>query len=87
MKKLTLTGATKRKSNRSMASDQSSVIPNREYLDQRFQTEEERWEGHSIERPSFWGVIASFLKDLIWQGRPNRLMIVFVTVVKETLAY
>ena len=56
------------------ASDQSSVIPNREYLDQRFQTEEERWEGHSIERPSFWGGYRIIPQRFeFWQGRPNRL--------------
>ena len=56
------------------ASNQSSVIPNREYLDQRFQAEEERWAGQSIERPDFWGGYRINPERFeFWQGRPNLL--------------
>jgi len=55
-------------------SNQSQVVPDREYL-------EKLWEGQQFEsienrinRPSFWGgyVIEPF-KIEFWQGRPNRL--------------
>lgn len=56
------------------ASNQSSVIPNREYLDDRFKFEEERWEGQLIERPSHWGGFRIVPERFeFWQGRLNRL--------------
>ena len=57
-----------------VASPQSQVIPDREWLDQQFQKAEEEYKGNSIERPAHWG--GYLLKPVIiefWQGRPSRL--------------
>lgn len=37
------------------ASQQSSVIPGREYLENSFRYYKNKFKGHSIERPPFWG--------------------------------
>lgn len=56
-------------------SRQSTVLPSREVLEQRFRALAERWpEGTPVPMPEFWGgylvrhEIAEF-----WQGRPSRL--------------
>ena len=56
------------------ASQQSSVIPSREYLQQKLQLLEEEYAGKDIPKPVYWGgykVIPSQFE--FWQGRPNRL--------------
>lgn len=57
------------------ASRQSTVLPARDVLEQRFRALAERWpEGTTVPMPEFWGgylvrhEIAEF-----WQGRPSRL--------------
>lgn len=56
------------------ASKQSSVIPNREILENKFEEMKERFEGKEIPLPSFWGgyrVIPQRIE--FWQGRESRL--------------
>ena len=57
-----------------IVSPQSSVIPSREYLDDKLRELEKEYANKEIERPDFWGgylVRPSSLE--FWQGRPNRL--------------
>ncbi|MEA2482745.1 MAG: pyridoxamine 5-phosphate oxidase [Thermoleophilaceae bacterium] len=56
------------------ASRQSSVIPNREALDQAIAGYERRFEGEDVPRPPHWGGY-TLQPDAIefWQGRPSRL--------------
>jgi pyridoxamine 5'-phosphate oxidase len=56
------------------ASRQSSVIPNREALDQAIAEYERRFEGEDVPRPPHWGGY-TLQPDAIefWQGRPSRL--------------
>lgn len=57
-----------------MASSQSSVVPNREYLEKEFESLEAKYEGQPIKRPEYWGgymVRPSYFE--FWQGRENRL--------------
>lgn len=57
-----------------IASDQSEVIPSRDYLEDRLKQLEESYRGKEIPRPDFWGgylVRPSSIE--FWQGRPNRL--------------
>ena len=56
-------------------SRQSSVIPSRAVLDERFTSLAERWpEGTSVPMPDFWGGYR-LAPDIVefWQGRTNRL--------------
>jgi len=54
-----------------IVSDQSSVIPNREFLEQKFI---ELKKSNKIKRPDFWGgYIVNPLRFEFWQGRKNRL--------------
>ena len=56
------------------ASQQSSVIPSREYLQEKLNLLEEQYSGKEIPKPVYWGgykVIPSQFE--FWQGRPNRL--------------
>jgi len=56
------------------ASQQSSVIPSREYLQKKLELLEEEFDGKDIPKPVYWGgykVIPSEFE--FWQGRPNRL--------------
>ena len=55
-------------------SPQSSVIPNREYLEDKLAALEKEYEGKEIPRPKNWGgFIAKPYQIEFWQGRPNRL--------------
>ncbi len=56
------------------ASKQSEVVPDRQYLEDRFKTMRVKFEDQEIPLPDFWGgykVIPSRIE--FWQGRPNRL--------------
>lgn len=55
-------------------STQSAVIPNREYLMERFQSLRQKTANQEIKRPSFWGGYALQHQCLeFWQGRAHRL--------------
>ncbi len=55
-------------------SDQSSVIPSREFLEVKLKELEKEYSGKDIERPDYWGgYIVKPLSIEFWQGRPNRL--------------
>lgn len=57
-----------------LASQQSSVIPSREYLQEKLDLLEQQYSGKEIPKPVYWGgykVIPSEFE--FWQGRPNRL--------------
>jgi pyridoxamine 5'-phosphate oxidase len=56
------------------ASAQSSVIKNREVIEENITQLEKQYEGKDIPRPAHWGGYI-VLPDRIefWQGRPNRL--------------
>ena len=56
------------------ASEQSRVIPDREYLEERYRRLEAEYEGSDIPRPPYWNgyrLIPSSIE--FWQGRPDRL--------------
>mgnify|MGYP001059989246 CR=1 FL=1 len=56
------------------ASDQSSAIPNREYLEKRMEEMADQFKDKTISRPPHWG--GYILKPRLfefWQGRENRL--------------
>ena len=55
-------------------SDQSEVIPSRDYLENKLKALEKQYEGQEIPRPKFWGgYIVKPVEMEFWQGRPNRL--------------
>ena len=55
-------------------SDQSSEIPNLQYLEQKFEKKQKELEGKKIIRPNYWGgIIIKPLEIEFWQGRPSRL--------------
>lgn len=56
------------------ASEQSEVVPGREYLDKQVKDFESKFDSYMIERPSYWGgyIIRPSLFEF-WQGRKNRL--------------
>ena len=57
-----------------IVSPQSSVIPSREYLDDKLKELEEEYANKEIERPEYWGGYIVKPQSLeFWQGRPNRL--------------
>jgi len=57
-----------------MISKQSAVIPNREYLIERFQSLSQEKTNTEIKRPSFWGGYLLQPECLeFWQGRAHRL--------------
>lgn len=57
-----------------IVSDQSSVIPSRESLENKLTELEQKYEGKEIERPDYWGGYLVKPKSIeFWQGRPNRL--------------
>jgi pyridoxamine 5'-phosphate oxidase len=56
------------------ASRQSSVVPDREYLEKQMQRFESKFKGKPIPRPSYWGgyrLVPGRIE--FWSGRPNRL--------------
>lgn len=57
-----------------IVSDQSQVIPSREFLEEKLKALEKRFDGKEIERPENWGgYIVKPISIEFWQGRPNRL--------------
>jgi pyridoxamine 5'-phosphate oxidase len=57
-----------------IASPQSQVIENREWLDKHYQDVEQEMQGKKLQRPTHWG--GYIVKPVIiefWQGRPSRL--------------
>jgi len=57
-----------------IVSDQSSVIPSREFLEEKLAELEKEFEGKKIDRPTWWGgYIVKPVSIEFWQGRPNRL--------------
>ncbi|MFD0797103.1 pyridoxamine 5'-phosphate oxidase [Maribacter chungangensis] len=57
-----------------IVSDQSSVIPSRDVLENRLKELEKKYEGKEILRPQNWGgYIVKPVSMEFWQGRPNRL--------------
>jgi len=56
------------------ASRQGSVLPDRQALEERFDTLEADWRGQDIARPPYWGGYM-LRPDAIefWEGRPSRL--------------
>lgn len=58
-----------------MASKQSSVIPNKDYLIERFKKLEEKYKDISpIPRPDYWGGYLLLPQSIeFWQGKPHRL--------------
>lgn len=55
-------------------SDQSSVIKNREEIEDKLKALEVEFTGKEIPRPPFWGgFIVKPVEIEFWQGRPNRL--------------
>ena len=56
------------------ASQQSTVVPNRQTLEHQLKTLEEKFKNKSIPRPEFWGgFIVKPIEIEFWQGRANRL--------------
>ncbi len=57
-----------------LASPQSSVIPNREFLEEQLKILEQEYENKEVPRPENWGgYLARPYEIEFWQGRPNRL--------------
>lgn len=57
-----------------MVSNQSEVIPSREFLDEKLKELEKSLEGKEIPRPEYWGGYLVEPQEIeFWQGRPNRL--------------
>ncbi|WP_029038670.1 pyridoxamine 5'-phosphate oxidase [Salinimicrobium xinjiangense] len=56
------------------ASQQSSVIPSRIYLQEKLDLLEQEYSGKEIPKPVYWGGYKVFPSEIeFWQGRPNRL--------------
>jgi pyridoxamine 5'-phosphate oxidase len=57
-----------------IVSNQSEVVPSREYLEENLKQLEANYEGIVIPRPEYWGgFLITPLEVEFWQGRPNRL--------------
>jgi pyridoxamine 5'-phosphate oxidase len=57
-----------------LASAQSSVLPSREWLDERVAELAAEYEGREVPRPAWWGGVRVQPDTVeLWQGRPNRL--------------
>ena len=57
-----------------IVSNQSSVIPSRDFLENKLKSLEKEYDGKEIERPDFWGgYIVKPISMEFWQGRTNRL--------------
>ena len=56
------------------ASEQSSVIPSREFLEKKLELLEKQYQDKEIPKPPFWGGYRVYPSQFeFWQGRPNRL--------------
>ncbi|MFY8096936.1 MAG: pyridoxamine 5'-phosphate oxidase [Flavobacterium sp.] len=57
-----------------IVSNQSEIIPSRDFLENNLKEVELKYEGKEIPRPNFWGgyLVVPFEVEF-WQGRPNRL--------------
>ncbi len=57
-----------------LVSQQSEIISNRAYLEQKLETLERTYENVPVKRPTYWGgYIVVPVEIEFWQGRPNRL--------------
>lgn len=57
-----------------IVSAQSSVIQSREFLEEKLNDLQKKFQGKDIERPHWWGgYIVKPVSIEFWQGRPNRL--------------
>jgi len=57
-----------------MVSNQSEVVNDRQYLEDKLSKLEIKYEGKEIPRPEYWGgYIVKPVEIEFWQGRPNRL--------------
>lgn len=57
-----------------VVSDQSQVIPSRQYLEEALRELERKYEGKEVQRPKYWGgYLVRPVSMEFWQGRPNRL--------------
>ncbi|MFC4815766.1 MULTISPECIES: pyridoxamine 5'-phosphate oxidase [unclassified Flavobacterium] len=57
-----------------IASNQSEVIPSRDFLDDKLKQLEQEFTGKEIPRPKNWGGYLIEPQEIeFWQGRPNRL--------------
>lgn len=57
-----------------IVSNQSEVIPNRQYLEDKLLELEKQFDGKVVSRPEHWGgYILKPIEIEFWQGRPNRL--------------
>jgi pyridoxamine 5'-phosphate oxidase len=57
-----------------LASEQSNIIPNREFLEKQLKELEQKFIDKPIPRPKHWGgFIIKPIEVEFWQGRPNRL--------------
>lgn len=57
-----------------LASEQSEIIPNREFLENKLKDLEFKFDKKEVPRPDFWGgFLVKPIEIEFWQGRPNRL--------------
>ena len=57
-----------------LVSQQSSIIDNRNYLDNKLKELEDEFEGREVPRPNYWGgYLVRPIEIEFWQGRANRL--------------
>lgn len=55
-------------------SPQSTVVPDRAYLEARLEAVENKFAGTAVEKPAHWGgYLLTPTRIEFWQGRPNRL--------------
>ncbi len=56
------------------ASEQSSVVPSRDFLQKKLELFEKKFSEKEVPKPPFWGGYKVFPREYeFWQGRPNRL--------------
>ena len=57
-----------------VVSDQSQVVPSREYLEDKLKNLEQKYDGKEVPRPEYWGgYLVRPISIEFWQGLPNRL--------------
>lgn len=57
-----------------IVSNQSKIIPNRKYLEEKLELLEKKYKNQEIPKPDFWGgFLVKPISIEFWQGRPNRL--------------